>query len=356
MRDASATAKQIIASDVRGVSWVADLYYNGERRAKDVQLAGPELTWDAGSQVVGSGGVTVIWADDFGKDLSPRYITDWFAPFGAELQVDIIVAAGSFQERIPMGRYVITRVPEVLARTSKLPVSATAIPLELRDILHRVGRNKFAFPTPPSSTSTWSEVQWLTSAPVVRNVADAYVAPSVVYEDSRLDAIDSLFDLMGAWPMVTPQGAITARPYTWPAAVDTVTRASVVSNEMRSENVYNRVVVEGKAPDDSVIRAIADVESGPLRTLNTDGTPSPYGIAPYFYSSDFITTQAQAQQTAVDMLARVSRLRAVTRTFSEPINPLREVGDVIVLNGETVRVSRIKMAGAESEITVEVKD
>jgi hypothetical protein len=50
---------------------------------------------------------------------------------------------------------------------------------------------------------------------------------------------------------------------------------------------------------------------------------------PYYYSSQYITTQAQAQAYATKQLARVSQLRSLTYDLTEVFNPLREVGDVL---------------------------
>jgi len=46
----------------------------------------------------------------------------------------------------------------------------------------------------------------------------------------------------------------------------------------------------------------------------------------------------------------------VTREVVETFNPLREVGDVLTLDGGLVRVLRVRFVGATTVSTVEVPD
>jgi hypothetical protein len=99
---------------------------------------------------------------------------------------------------------------------------------------------------------------------------------------------------------------------------------------LSNDNVYNAVVVRGTAANGStIVLAVAELTDGPLRVRNPDGSLSPYRRVPYYYTSQYITTQEQAQAYADKMLPRVSKLRSLTYDLVETFNPLREVGDVL---------------------------
>lgn len=371
MREVSDRARRVLASGVYDLTWTADLLYDGTPRAQNLPLVDPRFSWDSAAQIQGRGSCGVQWSDVFGQSIVPREIGDMFSPFGAELQADVILAAGGFSERIPMGRFVLDRVPSAVEFAVSHPhegvpvVVESTVQLDLQDYFMRIARDSFPFPTSPKSSSMWEEAQSLTGLPVYRSIADRTLSRAMTYEEDRLDALESIFAASDAWPALTPQGALTAMPKGWTAPVDRIERVLDAPLEMRSENVYNRVVVEGKNPDPQgkPLIAVAEITDGLLRVRNPDGSRSPFGGNTYRYSSDFLTTIGQCQRTAVQMLARVSRLRAVTRTVTEPLNPLRELGDVLELVDPTrqgemslVRVQRIEHAGAVTTLTVEVGD
>lgn len=358
MREVTATAQALIASDVHRVQWVADLFYDGERIASNLPISNPQLAWDGNSQVAGSGSVRVTFTDKWAQPQSPRVPGDPMSPFGFELQVDCIFAASKFSERIALGRYLITNLPltddRQLRWNGKLIVPATVMDLELRDLLHRVERYRFPRPERPRSTSAWTEISRLTSLPIIRNATDGEVPRTAVYADSRLDALDSLFDRMDAWPHLTSMGQLTARPYDWPSPMAHVLRPSQTVGNMTSDNIYNYVVVEGKTPAGSPVRGEAFVQDGPLRAFEPNGSIGPYGVVTYFYSSDMITKVHQAQAVARRLLNEVSRRRAVRVEWEEPFNPLREVGDVLYLRGDEVRLVEVEL-GNKTRCSAELK-
>ncbi|OJU41826.1 MAG: hypothetical protein BGN97_03755 [Microbacterium sp. 69-10] len=365
----SEQARRVLASGVYDITWTADLLYDGTPRAQNLPLLDPRFSWDGGAKVQGRGSCGILWSDVFGQSIVPREIGDLFSPFGAELQADVILAAGRFSERIPMGRFVLDRVPSGVEYAVTHPrggvpvVVESQVQLDLWDSFMRVARDGFPFPTSPKSTSMWDEAQRLTGLPVYRSLADRTLPQNLTYEQDRLDALEAIFATSNAWPALTPQGALTAMPKDWPSASGRIEGLLDAPLEMRSENVYNRVVVEGKNPDPqgAPLIAVRELTDGLLRVRNPDGSRSPFGGNTYRYSSDFLTTQAQCDAYADEQLPRVSRIRAVTRTVTEPFNPLREVGDVYTLvdpsrQGEesTVRVRRVEHAGATTALEVEV--
>lgn len=342
-------------------SWVGSLIYDNTTRLADLPLHKPSFSWDGNAQIVGSGSCEIVSQDAFGRSIVPAVIGDLFSPFGAELQVDVIVTVGDFAERIPMGRYVLDSVPssrevELEAPGGEPFFAESRLELSLKDYMLRVQRDKFPFPTPPSSTSMWEEAFNLTGLALVRNLPDTPVPTSVTYDEDRLQALDDLFAVQDAWPHLTPSGQLTARPKGWPAPVSEFRGVASAPRTMESERVYNRVVVEGKSPNGDVIRAIAEITEGFLRVRNSDGSRSPFGAATYRYQSDFLTTYLQCLTTAQSMLGRVSRLSSVRRTVVEKFMPLREVGDVVVLDGQLTRIIGISHDGATTTSEVEVAE
>lgn len=369
MREVSEKCRRVLEGDLFDIEWVADLYYNGTPRAQNLPIVGPKFAWDGAAQIQGTGSVTIQWDDVFGQSIVPQEIGDLFSPFGAEVQVDVIVSAGKFAERIAMGRFVLDSVPDAVEYAVAHPhgglpvVVESTVTLSLVDYFVRIARDTFPFPTSPRSTSMWDEAQRLTGLALFRSIPDRVLPTNLTYEEDRLDALGRVFAPSNARPALTSSGALTAMPKDWPAPVDRLELVLDAPLEMRSENVYNRVVVEGKNPDPDgpPLIAVAEITDGFLRTRNADGTRSPFGGNTYRYASEFLTSLAMCQQTANEMLPRVSRIRAVTRRVTEQFNPLREVGDVLILvdpfrqgKESTVRVSSVSHLGAETQLEVEV--
>lgn len=360
MRSVSSTVRQLVADGVPQVTWVADLMYNQDRRIPGLLIERPDLSWDAGQFVAGSGRVQVVWADDYGRSMIPQRLGDVFSPFGAELQIDVILGAGVFSERVPVGRFVIDAVTDALGR--RLPFDGRMVTvgetfgLNLKDPLLRVSRDGFPFPTAASSSSVWQEIQAVSGMPVIRNVPDQTLPAGTVHDGDASDVVSHLFDLLGAWPQVDASGLLTARPKAWPGPVDEIRAVVSAPVSMDSSKTYNRVVVEGKAPDNSPLYGYAEVTDGFLRVANADDSPSPFGRALYRQSSGFLDTQAAVDAAARSLRDRVSQLRGVTRPIEELFNPLVELGDVRTFEGGVVRVAAIRHAGGVTTTTVEVPD
>lgn len=127
-----------------------------------------------------------------------------------------------------------------------------------------------------------------------------------------------------------------------------------VGRGMSAEGVYNRVVVRAQGQQAGVLAA-DEIVDGPLRAANVGGADSPFGRVPYFLSSQFIVTIAQAVAEVRKWLPRVSRPQAAIMDIEEVLNPLREVGDVVTILrvGETfpARVVKIKRTSGKTQTT-----
>lgn len=366
MKVVSETTRQLIEDLGRGrgglqAVWTADLMYDGERRHEGLTFAEePGIDWDLSRFVVCSGSVRIAYADAFGRSVVPREMGDAFSPFGAELQVDMIISAGRQRERIPMSRLVITDVPAAEDQRmlfQGVPIApGETFQLDTADRLTKVARDEFPVPTAAGSVSAWQEIQSVTGFPVIRSTDDALVPASLAYEGRKEPIVSKMFDLMEAWPHLTADGVLTALPKAWGDPVDEIRAAVAKPVSLSAERTYNVVVVEGKTPEGEPIWAIADVTEGFLRVQNADGGASPFGQKPYRYSSEFLTTYDACARVAANLIERVSRVRGVTRSVIQPLNPLREVGDVLLLDGGPVRVQKLAHRGAQTQMTVEVPD
>jgi hypothetical protein len=368
VRPGSSTLDGVLTSDFDH-EYEVGLYYGGERRLPNVPVTGVSFKEDADASIQQSGTLTVVWTDDFATSISPREIADVLAPFGAELYLYSVVRAGRFVERVPIGQFTITDVPsardeDMRFRGEWITVGST-VELEFKERLAAVENDRFDVPTAVKNlTSVWDEVGRVTRLQILRTLPDTAIARSVVYGDSRLDAPYDLLELLDGVPHMTADGALSGRPKAWPAASAVLKRGeggSLVSvgRSMSPEKVYNRVAFRGKTNDMEVILASAEITSGPLRTANPDGTPSPFGRKTYFLSSDFVTTKAAAQEYVDRELPRVSSLRSVVVPFVETFNPRRERGDVVVLEraredlvGRILTIDR--GSGPTQECTAEV--
>lgn len=352
--------------------WVADVIFNGSRPLQDVPLTNVSFTDDGSSLVQGSGSATIVYQDKFARSIAPAAVGDILAPFGTMLDVSVLVTAGpGFSERIRMGVYLIAGTPTIESETFRFNTAIVSrgdrIELQLKDLFYGVQRDRFAVPgSAPDLSSTWKEYQRLLDLPVTRSIADGPISTSVAYQEDKLQACYDLAAVLDATACMLSDGTASMRPNAWTAPVATISSGDVdpkgtlvrIAKSMANDNVYNQVVVRSNASDGTAILGSAEISDGPLRTRNPDGSRSPYRRVPYFYASDYVTTQAQGQAVANSLLPRVSRLRSVTVELVEKFNPLREVGDVVTVRrmSETFigRVLKVTRSSRQTQTTTVV--
>jgi hypothetical protein len=341
VRVGSDTLRKVLAAGGFDHRYVADIYYAGERRLPDVPITDPKLDERGDAKIQQSGSATIVWTDDYGKSVTPRDISDVFAPFGSELYLFSVISVGTrFEERVPLGQYQITRVPSAYDEQQQFRgewiTTGSVVELEFMERLSGVAEDRFDVPRAVTSLdSGWDELGRLTSLQLVRSVPDQPIKRTVAYEEDRLDATYELSDIiLDGIPHMTADGALSLRPKTWPPPVDTLQSGEngtlvSVGHAMTPEGRYNRVAFRGKSNDMEVILAAVEITDGPLRARNPDGTRSPFGRRTKFVASDFITTNAQAFEYVDRELPRVAAQNIVRRPVTELFNPLRERGDVI---------------------------
>jgi hypothetical protein len=343
MRYGSQALKDVLRLGSFDKRYVADFFYNGVRQIQDAPITQPRFDGSGSSLVQETGSFTVVYQDDFAREVSPSAIGDLFSPFGTQVAISVIITDGpGFTERIPMGLYLVSETPSIITQrylfNGALVTKGDLITVSIKDLFYGVQRDRFQIPgSPPDLTSVWREFQRLTRLPVTNTITDSVITAAVAYQEDKLQAVYDLATVLDATACMLSDGTASMRPNVWPAPVDTLSwgdDGTLVNagKGMSNDLVYNMVVVRSyNSTTGDAVLATAEITSGPLRTQNADGSRSPYGRVPYFYSSPFITTAAQAQAYANRTLPRVSQLRSVAVKLTEVFNPLREVGDVITV-------------------------
>ena len=339
---ASTTAMKGALSSSFDWRWVADLFVDGVRVLQDAPITNVRLRDDSTALVQSSGSFTIAYQDVFAKTIAPAAIGDLLSPFGTRVSLSVLVTVGALQERIQMGWYLISDTPSIVAQMflfkTALLSKGDLIDVNVKDLFSGIQRDRFNVPgSPPSLTSVWAEVQRIAEIPVTRMIADGPISATVAYQVDKLQAVYDLALVLDATACMLSDGTLSMRPIAWPASVDVLAGGDGgalvrVGKAMANDTVYNAVVVRSaNTANGSAVLASAEIASGPLRTRNSDGSPSPYRRVPYFYSSQYITTEAQAVAYAEAWLPRVSQLRSVAVKVTELFNPLRELGDVITV-------------------------
>lgn len=178
---------------------------------------------------------------------------------------------------------------------------------------------------------------WELEFRVNSDVVDRYVPTTIVETDRHTFIKDLLasanlngrFDPVGRF--VISKAATTATPSLM--SFDAVTpNSNVISYDesLSKEQLYNAVVVTGGA----VTGMVGDVIPA-IRAVVADMDPSsptyfggPFGQVPYFYTSQYIATNEQAQAVASDTLVRVRRRTREIKMSVLP-NPMIDVGSVV---------------------------
>lgn len=349
--------------------WIADVIVNGERVMQDLPCTAPDFQDDDSQLVQSTGSLTFVWQDDFARSIAPTSVSDVLSPFGTQVWVYLLIEDGpAFSERVPMGQYLVDGAPSI--NTTRMlfqgaPITVgDVIKVTLSDLFYGVQVDRFYTPgSPPSLASTWNEVQRLTGLPVTRTdtVPDAKISGQVAYQEDRLQAVYDLANYsLDAVPFITPDGTLSMRPNDWPNPVDVLEHGAgnliSVGRGMADDEVYNAIAVRAyDSSNGAAILASGQVADGPLRAAEPDGSLSPFRRRPTFYSSQFITTQQQAQEYVAKWLPRVSRLAGVEVDLVETLNPLRQLGDVLTvreLGNEFIgRVSKIRRSDSGEQTT-----
>lgn len=169
----------------------------------------------------------------------------------------------------------------------------------------------------------------------VNTTSTARITTPATWDRERADALDNLAETIGCeWYAsadgtfhIDPLPALSAASAVW--VIDTGDTGVTITREtaLDRQAVYNAVVVNGEPPDGQAPAYGVARDANPASLTMWGG---PFGKVPRFFSSQFIYTNTQAQNTALSMLGD-----AVTSTQSVNVgcvaNPRLMSGQVVLI-------------------------
>lgn len=331
MKGRSEQYKALITRSHRVITKV-DAYYGGDLVMANVPLTDGTLAADDSGTLKGAVTLTVPAVAD-GTRLDPG--NDPGAPLNAygqrlRIQSGTLMPDGTAQ-LYDLGEYLITGWSRSEAE-STLSVQAADLATLIQD-------DRFLQPASPAAGSTYAQA----FAQIVGGILPVYTDPAlpalaypaVVWDRDRDVVLSELCRAWGARWYVDHTGTVCAVPdyppidegtppdFTITDGVD-----GIITDRARGAErgaLFNVVSVTGALGVDGAAapHAVAEI-TDPASPVYPRG---PYGAVPRFYSSDLITTQAQADGTAQRMRNEMARFGRVESVGMVP-DPAVELGDV----------------------------
>jgi hypothetical protein len=271
--------------------------------------------------------------------MTPKSLTDRLTPYGSQIKVfrGIRYNDNSVEE-----------YPIFFGRIDSLDFSRNSMVIRASDRAADVADTRFEVPrVATQGAQVRNQMRDLITEAVVGATVNitttnaSIITTPAVWDRERTEALDNLGYTIGAewyampdetWA-ISPLPASTASgPATW--IIDSGDIGVAVTRETNLDrgNVFNAVVVNGEPPNGTApAYGVARDTNGSSPTV----WGGAYGKVPMFFSSQFITTNAQAVATAQALLAEsVAGTRAVTVTCVP--NPKLRLADVVMIStGQT---------------------
>lgn len=288
----------------------------------------------------------------------PRLASDLLAPYGSEIFVERGIAYGNGQrEYVGLGYYRIDTPEQDEAPDGDVAIAGSDRMAGIIDARFLAPRQFAATLTNgqlvttlitevyPAATISWDDTA----------VRDDTVDRTIITEDDRAGTLKDLVTSLGkigywrydgVFRVATPPSVTGAAAFT----IDAGTNGVMVgmSRGLTREGVFNAVVVTGEAGD----------TTPPARAVATNLDPTsptyylgPFGPVPMFYSSPFITTNAQAT-TAAQTLLRQQLGLPYQVDLTSIANPALEPYDVVCVKYPTA--SRSRSLRAETHVIDEI--
>lgn len=310
------------------VSTRADVLSNGSVIATDLPLTAGSVDVDLSAEVRRRCSVSLI--DDTGL-LSPLSPGDDLSPYGNEIALHRGFVIGGVPEVAPLGVFRIS-VAEIVDQ------GFHTIALTGYDRARSVQRARLETPyTIAAGTNYATAIQDLIDSRLpnltYNFTTTTSTTPLIVLPEESDPWSEAMkmaasigmvlyFDAAGVCTLTGEPDASNAEPV---LTYEEGTNATVISytDSFNDDTAYNGMIVMGEPPDLAPVRAEAwdaDPDS-PTYYLG------PYGRVPQFLRSQFVTTQAQADDAA---RAGVLRQSGATErlTITTTVNPAHEAGDV----------------------------
>jgi hypothetical protein len=302
-----------------------------------------EITFDSDSEVQGSGSIVVL---DNDGSLTPTSMGSDLTPFGSVVNIKAgFKLPGDVEEIISLGWFLINdmEIEEAWKSYSKEGVTnlvrkGSRITINLRDFMQKVVDYKFLVPTAPTQPTAWDEIVYLvqdvigTQTPSYAGYADQPIPYTLTYGEDRMQAVKDLAAVLGAEPVMLPNGKLTLKPLnqvqgsgnTAPAFGWNV-NVSEYKKTLSREDVYNIVVAKGKTETSNTLVGYA---------IKSDGPTSFYGATgprPIFFETDLLTTGTAVKAYAEAQLSALAARQSQVVPISALPNPAIELSDYVQL-------------------------
>lgn len=307
----------------------AELFYGGAKVA-DIDLSSSD-----GSVSADRGAIT---RRTFTATLDPRQIptsvTDRITPYGSQLKV---------WRGIQYNDFAVEEYPVFFGRIDSIDFSRDTFKVTCSDMASQVADTRFESPrTATRGAQITSQMRDLILEAVpgatinITANSTATITTPAVWDRERTEALDNLgFSIGAEWYAMADQSwAISALPASVPSGAaswiidsgDTGVTISRATNLDRS-TVFNAVVVNGEPADQGT------PAYGVARDTNASSPTvwgGAFGKVPTFFSSQFVSTNAQAVTTAQSLLGQVI---AGTRSVNIECvpNPKVALADVVMV-------------------------
>lgn len=369
MRPMDANTLNALTGSRSGDGVVVYAWYNGQLAYPDpLPVDSWRFDWDTSRQVQT---FDVTLADKDGT-LAPWLLEDPLGVGGTRLQVMYRVGGAG---TVNMGWYRVTQsVPDEVWRSytitekgrinpdSPVPqdkrlvyVSGGArVKLSASDLGVVAVNSRMLAPESPQggSPTIVGEVRRLMDgiAPVVTatGVTDRAVNKTLVYEQDRLNAVQDLCKRISCDYRFNGNGQLEIYPLAGSAPVWKIAGGPEgvlvsVNRAQKLDGLYNMFIADGTASN-APVRGAAQIATGPLRV---DG---PHGRYPKFYSSNMLTTQAEADAYANEMMTtQIAGLTVELQIVCLP-HPGLQQGDWVTVASPVINTQEVALSGRVTKI------
>lgn len=314
-------------------------------RTLTVEPTALSLTQDARRNMRWSGTATFV-----GADIQPTRPGDMLTPFGTRVTVRVgVELSDGSRSTVPYGVYSIS------SASTSTDASSHTTQVSLVDLADQVDRYRFETPMNLSSGTDLAQVVNLVIAnrtginPGLANVGRSLTANRVLGLDPETGPWKELIDVLDGFGYTIwydRSGQVQIGLST-PASLDGVALVGPLTASAKFDSrPYNVVIVRGEPVDGTPIQAEAfdnDPGSPTYAGDDLDDPPStPYGRVTRYYSSNLITTPAQASAAASSLLAS-SLGGGAAFAFTRPFDPTMDATDVVNYGGKSYVIDSVTL-------------